>query len=79
MPLSRIGLGSVAALGLAGTAWTQGDLRVHGQGHGPRRTVADTGFPLFRFLGRYNDTFVREKGQWLFLRREAYTDVPAPK
>ena len=43
------------------------------------RTVADTGFPLFRFLGRYKDTFVREKGQWLFLRREAYTDVPAPK
>ena len=43
------------------------------------RTVADSGFPLFRFLGRYQDTFVREKGQWLFLRREAYTDVPAPK
>ena len=43
------------------------------------RTVADTGFPLFRFLGRYKDTYVREKGQWLFLRREAYTDVPAPK
>src|SRR5262245_42194994 len=43
------------------------------------RTVADTGFPLFRFLGRYKDTFVREKGQWLFLRREAYTHVPAPR
>lgn len=27
--------------------------------------------------GRYEDRLVRENGQWKFLRREAFTDVPA--
>jgi uncharacterized protein (TIGR02246 family) len=36
------------------------------------------GQPEWRFLGHYEDQFVRRQGQWLFLRREAFTDIPAP-
>lgn len=43
------------------------------------RQVPETGAPLWRFLSRYQDTFVKENGRWLFLRREAYTDIPAPR
>jgi len=28
------------------------------------------------YLGHYDDTFVREKGRWKFLRRVASTDIP---
>jgi len=42
------------------------------------RQTPETGLPLFRFMGRYKDTFVRENGRWLFQRREAFTAVPAP-
>ncbi|HEU4617975.1 MAG TPA: hypothetical protein VFV10_08030 [Gammaproteobacteria bacterium] len=27
--------------------------------------------------GHYDGTFVREDGRWRFLRREAFTDIPA--
>ena len=36
-----------------------------------------TGSPEWRFLGHYEDSFVREDGRWYFLRREAFTDLPA--
>jgi uncharacterized protein (TIGR02246 family) len=29
------------------------------------------------YLGHYDDTFVREDGQWKFLKRVAYGDIPA--
>jgi 3-phenylpropionate/cinnamic acid dioxygenase small subunit len=33
--------------------------------------------PRWVYLGHYDDTFVREDGRWRFLRREAFTDIPA--
>lgn len=36
----------------------------------------DENTPQWMFLGRYDDTFVRENGEWKFLRREAFTDIP---
>jgi uncharacterized protein (TIGR02246 family) len=33
--------------------------------------------PRMVFLGHYNDEFVREDGEWKFLRREAPLDIPA--
>ena len=33
--------------------------------------------PLWVYLGHYDDTFIREDGRWRFLRREAFTDIPA--
>jgi uncharacterized protein (TIGR02246 family) len=35
--------------------------------------------PRMVYLGRYEDQFIREKGAWKFLRREAPADIPAPK
>jgi len=34
------------------------------------------GGPAWRFLGHYDDRFVRRDGRWYFLRREAFTDLP---
>jgi ketosteroid isomerase-like protein len=34
------------------------------------------GTPAMRLLGHYDDTFVREDGQWRFGRRAARTDIP---
>jgi 3-phenylpropionate/cinnamic acid dioxygenase small subunit len=34
--------------------------------------------PEWVYLGHYDDTFVREGGEWRFLRREAFTDIPVP-
>lgn len=42
-------------------------------------TPGDDGGPKVVFLGHYDDQFVRENGEWKFLRREAFTDIPAPK
>ena len=39
---------------------------------------SDSGSPTWRFLGHYQDEFVREQGRWYFLRREAFTDLPPP-
>ena len=39
---------------------------------------SDNGSPTWRFLGHYQDEFVREQGRWYFLRREAFTDLPPP-
>lgn len=36
------------------------------------------GAPQWRFLGHYEDRFVRRDGRWYFLRREAFTDIPPP-
>ena len=38
---------------------------------------SETGAPQWRFLGHYDDQFVRRDGRWYFLRREAFTDIPA--
>jgi hypothetical protein len=38
---------------------------------------AKTGRPQPFYLGHYEDTFVRENGQWRFLRRVVYGDIPA--
>jgi uncharacterized protein (TIGR02246 family) len=35
--------------------------------------------PKLVYLGHYDDKFVREKGVWKFLRREAPADIPIPK
>jgi uncharacterized protein (TIGR02246 family) len=36
----------------------------------------ETGDPRWMFLGHYEDRFVRRDGRWMFLRREAFTDIP---
>ena len=38
----------------------------------------DDGTPRAQFLGHYTDQFIREKGEWKFLRREAPVDI-APR
>ena len=40
-------------------------------------TPGETNVPTLVFLGRYLDQFVRENGEWKFLRREAPADIPA--
>ena len=42
-------------------------------------TPSDDNAPKLVFLGHYDDQFVRENGQWKFLRREAPADIPVPK
>jgi hypothetical protein len=39
-------------------------------------TPGDDGAPRLVFLGHYDDLFVRENGEWKFLRREAPVDIP---
>ena len=36
-----------------------------------------TGRPELFYLGHYEDTLVREAGDWKFLRRVVYSDIPA--
>ena len=40
-------------------------------------TPGDDGRPKWVFLGHYEDEFIREDGEWKFLRREAPADIPA--
>ena len=40
-------------------------------------TPGDAGAPRLVFLGHYEDQFIRERGAWKFLRREAPVDIPA--
>jgi ketosteroid isomerase-like protein len=40
---------------------------------------AADGKPAISQAGRYDDTLVRENGQWKFKRRVASNDTPAPK
>ena len=40
-------------------------------------TPSDANEPKLVFLGHYDDQFVRENGEWKFLRREAPADIPA--
>ena len=40
-------------------------------------TPGETNKPTPVYLGHYDDQFVREKGEWKFLRREAPADIPA--
>jgi ketosteroid isomerase-like protein len=35
--------------------------------------------PVMRLLGHYDDVYVRERGQWRYRRRIAYTDIPYRK
>lgn len=37
----------------------------------------DENNPRWVYLGHYDDTFVREDGRWRFLKRQAFTDIPA--
>lgn len=39
-------------------------------------TPGDDGAPKTVFLGHYDDEFIRENGEWKFLRREAPVDIP---
>src|SRR5688572_26167901 len=41
-------------------------------------TPGQNNTPTLVFLGHYDDQFVRENGEWKFLRREAPADIPAP-
>ena len=36
----------------------------------------DAGTPVMRLLGHYQDSYVRERGQWRYQRRIAHTDIP---
>ena len=40
-------------------------------------TPGDDGAPKLVYLGHYDDKFIRESGEWKFLRREAPVDIPA--
>jgi uncharacterized protein (TIGR02246 family) len=40
-------------------------------------TPGDDGAPRLVYLGHYDDKFIRENGEWKFLRREAPVDIPA--
>lgn len=40
-------------------------------------TPGEDGGPRMVFLGHYDDRFIRENGNWKFLRREAPADIPA--
>lgn len=40
-------------------------------------TPGDDNSPKLVFLGHYDDQFIRENGEWKFLRREAPADIPA--
>ena len=40
-------------------------------------TPGETNKPTLVYLGHYDDQFVREKGEWKFLRREAPADIPS--
>jgi uncharacterized protein (TIGR02246 family) len=42
-------------------------------------TPGDDGAPRMVYVGHYVDQFVRENGEWKFLRREAPADIPVPK
>jgi SnoaL-like domain len=42
-------------------------------------TPGDDGAPKMVFLGHYDDQFIRENGEWKFLRREAPADIAAPR
>ena len=42
-------------------------------------TPGADGAPKLVYLGHYDDQFIREKGVWKFLRREAPADIPVPK
>jgi hypothetical protein len=41
-------------------------------------TPDEEGNPQIVFLGHYEDRFIRERGEWKFLRREAPVDIPHP-
>jgi hypothetical protein len=40
-------------------------------------TPGPDGAPKLVYLGHYDDRFIRENGEWKFLRREAPADIPA--
>jgi len=42
-------------------------------------TPGDDKAPKLVYVGHYDDKFVREKGAWKFLRREAPADIPIPE
>lgn len=42
-------------------------------------TPGEDGAPRSVFLGHYDDEFIREDGEWKFLRREAPVDIPLPE
>jgi uncharacterized protein (TIGR02246 family) len=42
-------------------------------------TPGDDGAPRMVYVGHYDDQFIRENGEWRFLRREAPADIPVPK
>ena len=38
-------------------------------------TPADDDSPKFTYLGHYDDQFIRENGEWKFLRRQSVSDI----
>ena len=42
-------------------------------------TPGDDGAPKMVYLGHYDDQFIRENGEWKFLRREAPADIAPPR
>jgi len=41
-------------------------------------TPGDDGAPRMVYVGHYDDRFIRQNGEWKFLRREAPADIPVP-
>jgi ketosteroid isomerase-like protein len=74
--------GNTSAAGQA--SWhlvTEPDITLHGDqatGDVTWALVArdDSGAPILRLLGHYEDTYAREDGRWRFQRRIAHTDIP---
>ena len=66
------------------TSWhmvTESDIDVHGDRATGTVTWAliqrgDGDKPVMRLLGHYDDSYVRERGRWRYLRRIAHTDIP---
>jgi ketosteroid isomerase-like protein len=69
------------------TSWhlvTESDINVDGDRATGTVTWAliqrgDGDTPVMRLLGHYDDIYVRERGQWRYHRRIAYTDIPYRK
>ena len=38
-------------------------------------TAGDDNSPKPTYLGHYDDQFIRENGEWKFLRRESFSDI----
>jgi hypothetical protein len=50
-----------------------------GVSRGGFMVASATNKPEISIMATYRDRFIREDGQWKFLRREVITDIPVPR